>query len=88
MLALRELLVARGEASSAGRERRIGARAVADRAAEAVIWHDLECGAYRADLALWRELCRAALRIGAPILDLGAGTGRVTLDLARAGPAR
>ena len=22
----------------------------------AVIWHDLECGSYRADLPLWREL--------------------------------
>jgi SAM-dependent methyltransferase len=47
-----------------------------------VLWHDLECGAYRADLPLWREL--AALT-GGPILDIGAGTGRVTLDLARRG---
>jgi SAM-dependent methyltransferase len=47
-----------------------------------VIWHDLECGTYRADLPLWRAL---AGRCGDPILDIGAGTGRVTLDLARAG---
>jgi SAM-dependent methyltransferase len=47
-----------------------------------VIWHDLECGSYRADLPLWREL---AERCGGPVLDIGAGTGRVALDLARAG---
>jgi SAM-dependent methyltransferase len=47
-----------------------------------VIWHDVECGDYRADLALWREL--AAGEPG-PVLDVGAGTGRVALDLARAG---
>jgi SAM-dependent methyltransferase len=49
---------------------------------EVVIWHDVECGGYGADLALWRELAGEA---GGPILDLGAGTGRVTLDLAAAG---
>jgi SAM-dependent methyltransferase len=47
-----------------------------------VIWHDLECGSYRADMPLWREL---AVTCPGPILDLGAGTGRVTLDLAQAG---
>lgn len=47
-----------------------------------VIWHDLECGGYREDLALWRRL--ADLHPG-PLLDVGAGTGRVALDLARAG---
>jgi SAM-dependent methyltransferase len=47
-----------------------------------VIWHDLECGGYAADLPLWRELAAAQ---GGPVLDLGAGTGRVALDLARAG---
>lgn len=47
-----------------------------------VIWHDVECGAYAADLPLWRQLARS---VGGPVLDVGAGTGRVTLDLARAG---
>jgi SAM-dependent methyltransferase len=47
-----------------------------------VIWHDLECGSYRADLLLWRKL---AERCGDPILDVGAGSGRVALDLADAG---
>jgi len=49
---------------------------------DAVIWHDLECGSYEQDLALWLALGRAH---GSPILDVGAGTGRVTLPLARAG---
>ncbi len=48
----------------------------------AVLWHDLECGRYVADLPLWLEL---AAEEGAPILDLGAGTGRVSLALAAAG---
>jgi SAM-dependent methyltransferase len=52
----------------------------------AVIWHDLECGAYQADLPLWRELADAH-GDGQPILEIGAGTGRVTLDLARRGHA-
>lgn len=47
-----------------------------------VIWHDIECSRYEADLPLWRELARAE---DGPVLDLGAGTGRVTLDLARLG---
>jgi SAM-dependent methyltransferase len=46
------------------------------------IWHDLECGGYSEDLRVWRELAR---RSGGPVLDVGAGTGRVALDLARAG---
>jgi SAM-dependent methyltransferase len=49
---------------------------------DGVIWHDVENGGYHADLALWRELAGQA---GGPILDLGAGTGRVALDLAAAG---
>jgi SAM-dependent methyltransferase len=49
---------------------------------EQVIWHDLECGSYRADLPLWLRLAK---REGDPILDVGAGSGRVTLELARAG---
>lgn len=47
-----------------------------------VVWHDLECGGYSADLGLWRALATEA---GGPVLDVGAGTGRVALDLARAG---
>jgi len=47
-----------------------------------VLWHDLECGRYTEDLPLWREL---AVQAGGPVLDLGAGSGRVSLDLARAG---
>src|SRR4051812_12173133 len=50
--------------------------------AEAVIWHDVECGAYAEDLPLWRELAAAA---PGPVLDVGAGTGRVALDLAARG---
>ena len=46
------------------------------------IWHDLECGGYAEDLALWRSL---AERHGDPVLDVGAGTGRTALDLARRG---
>jgi SAM-dependent methyltransferase len=64
-----------------------------------VLWHDLECGRYAQDLSLWRELAaeargpRVSPQIsgpdsrssGGPVLDLGAGSGRVSLDLARAG---
>lgn len=60
---------------------------------DAVIWHDLECGTYTADLALWRELTDDACTgiAHAPgsglgrVLDVGAGTGRVALALAHAG---
>ncbi len=47
-----------------------------------LVWHDLECGSYQEDLRLWREL---AERHGGPVLDVGAGSGRVTIELARAG---
>jgi SAM-dependent methyltransferase len=47
-----------------------------------VVWHNLECGAYSADLPLWRELSE---RHDYPILDVGAGSGRVALDLTRVG---
>jgi SAM-dependent methyltransferase len=47
-----------------------------------VIWHDVECGSYDADLPLWRELARG---VAGPVLDVGAGTGRVALDLAASG---
>jgi SAM-dependent methyltransferase len=47
-----------------------------------IIWHDVECGSYAEDLVLWRELARTE---AGPVLDAGAGTGRVALDLARDG---
>jgi len=47
-----------------------------------VAWHDIECRGYEADLPLWRELAESA---GGPVLELGAGTGRVALDLAARG---
>ena len=47
-----------------------------------VVWHDLECGSYSADLPLWDELAN-----GGSVLDVGAGTGRVALRLARGGCA-
>jgi SAM-dependent methyltransferase len=52
-----------------------------------VIWHDLECGSYRADLELWRKLADRTAARGKPceVLDLGCGTGRVSLDLAAHG---
>ena len=59
-----------------------GQNVVSPTVPETAIWHDVECGSYRADLAFWREL---AAEQGDPVLDVGAGTGRVALDLARAG---
>ena len=47
-----------------------------------VVWHDLECGAYAADIDVWRTL---ADEQGDPVLDVGAGTGRIAVDLARHG---
>jgi SAM-dependent methyltransferase len=65
------------------------ARADAVAQPDAVVWHELECGAYTADLPLWRELAGRA-RGGdghGGVLEIGAGSGRVTLELARRGHA-
>lgn len=48
----------------------------------AIAWHEVECHGYDADLPLWLGL---AEREAGPVLDVGAGTGRVTLALAAAG---
>lgn len=50
----------------------------------AVIWHDVECGAYAADLAFWEELAAGS---DGTLLDLGSGSGRVALHLGRRGHA-
>jgi SAM-dependent methyltransferase len=49
-----------------------------------VMWHEVECGRYHADLGLWDELARDTAD---GVLDVGAGTGRVAIPLARAGHA-
>jgi SAM-dependent methyltransferase len=54
----------------------------AERESAEAIWHDVECGSYEADLPLWEEL---AQRAQGPVLELGCGTGRVALHLARRG---
>jgi SAM-dependent methyltransferase len=50
----------------------------------AVVWHDVECGGYDADLPIWERL---AVEAGGQVLELGCGTGRVALHLARRGHA-
>jgi SAM-dependent methyltransferase len=47
-------------------------------------YYDLENATLTEDLALWEEL---AEEYGNPVLELGCGTGRVLLNLARAGCA-
>jgi len=49
---------------------------------EAAIWQEVEFGSYDADLPLWRELAEGA---SGPVLELGAGAGRVSLELAATG---
>jgi SAM-dependent methyltransferase len=45
-------------------------------------WQDVECGGYSADLEAWETLVDAH---EGPVLELGCGTGRVCLHLARRG---
>jgi SAM-dependent methyltransferase len=49
---------------------------------EAAIWQLVEFGSYEADLPIWLELAEAA---DGPVLELGAGAGRVSLHLAAEG---
>jgi SAM-dependent methyltransferase len=51
-------------------------------ARETVIWHDVECGGFEADLALWEELAQDG---EGQVLELGCGTGRVAIHLAARG---
>jgi predicted O-methyltransferase YrrM len=51
-------------------------------APEEAIWQQVEFGSYDADLPLWRELAESA---DGPVVELGAGAGRVTLQLAEEG---
>ena len=46
---------------------------------EAAAWQQVEFGSYAADLPLWVELAGQA---EGPVLELGAGSGRVALHLA------
>ena len=46
------------------------------------IWQDVEFGSYGGDLGIWEELADAS---PGPVLELGAGSGRVSLHLARRG---
>jgi len=52
--------------------------------AEPAIWQEVEFGSYDADLPLWRELAAAA---AGPVLELGAGAGRISRKLAADGYA-
>jgi SAM-dependent methyltransferase len=58
------------------------ARGTSNEERTTVIWHDVECGAFDADLPLWVELAEAS---AASVLELGCGSGRVALHLARHG---
>jgi SAM-dependent methyltransferase len=59
----------------------VGANAL-NSTSPSVIWHDVECGSYAADLGVWEDL---AERVEGPILELGCGTGRVARHLAGLG---
>ncbi|MQA74417.1 MAG: methyltransferase domain-containing protein, partial [Solirubrobacterales bacterium] len=62
--------------------RRAGPRRAGDGLEDEVTWQDVECGSYAADLVLWSQLAREA---AGPVLELGAGCGRVALRLAAEG---
>ena len=47
--------------------------------AQSAIWHDLECGSYDVDINCWLQL---ADDFPGPVLDVGAGSGRLALQLA------
>jgi SAM-dependent methyltransferase len=49
---------------------------------ETAIWQQVEFGSYEADLPIWADLADAA---GGPVLELGAGAGRVAIHLADKG---
>lgn len=65
---------------STGSERRGASRQAPPH--PAVVWQEVEFGSYAVDLPLWEEL---AARTGGPVLELGAGIGRVALQLAAGG---
>ncbi len=46
------------------------------------VWHEVECGGYTADLKVWTELADS---VDGAVLELGCGSGRVALELARCG---
>ena len=56
-------------------------RQIRARGSEAGIWQRVEFGAYVADLPIWEEVAAET----DPVLELGAGAGRVALHLARSG---
>jgi SAM-dependent methyltransferase len=63
-------------------------RVLAGQAEGEAVWHDIECGAYEADLPLWRKLRDTRGRAAGQaceLLELGCGTGRVSLALAGSG---
>jgi SAM-dependent methyltransferase len=49
---------------------------------DSAIWQSVEFGSYTADLSLWEDL---AERASSPVLELGAGAGRVATRLAEHG---
>ena len=57
-------------------------RKPASATSEEAIWQDVEFGDFVADLPLWEEL---AAQADGPVLELGAGSGRVALHLAKRG---